>query len=202
MREPNSSFGKPSLTPCFFHTDRGCVFLSRHGVPSPQDAVQPRTGAQSRGRGWTKPGPAGQERLPGHRVSALPWSGPALTSALRPMLPHTQSSLDASSLQGPKCDSRSVVSDCVTRWTVAHLAPLSMGFSRQEYRSGLPFLCPGDLSHPGIEPASPTCRQILYRLNQQGLPPKAQSFLVNVQTCPRSQWLAGVPCGLLPNGPS
>ena len=38
-----------------------------------------------------------------------------------------------------------------TLWTVAHQAPLSMGFSRQEYWSGLPFPTPGDLPHPGIE---------------------------------------------------
>ena len=43
-----------------------------------------------------------------------------------------------------------------TPWTVAHQAPLSMGFSRQEYWSGLSCLLPGDLPHPGIEPASPT----------------------------------------------
>ena len=42
----------------------------------------------------------------------------------------------------------------VTPWTVARQAPLSMGFSRQEYWSGLPFPFPRDLSHPGIEPAS------------------------------------------------
>ena len=43
----------------------------------------------------------------------------------------------------------------VTLWTVAYQAPLSMGFSRQEYWSGLPFPSPGDLSDPGIEPGSP-----------------------------------------------
>ena len=43
----------------------------------------------------------------------------------------------------------------VTPWTVAHQAPPSMGFSRQEYWSGLPFLSPGDLPDPGIEPRSP-----------------------------------------------
>ena len=42
-----------------------------------------------------------------------------------------------------------------TRWTVAHQAPPSMGFSRQEYWSGLPFPSPGDLPDPGIEPRSP-----------------------------------------------
>ena len=40
-------------------------------------------------------------------------------------------------------------------WTVAHQAPPSMGFSRQKYWSGLPFLSPGDLPDPGIEPESP-----------------------------------------------
>ena len=39
-------------------------------------------------------------------------------------------------------------------WTVAHQLPLSMGFSRQEYWSGLPCPSPGDLPKPGIEPAS------------------------------------------------
>ena len=42
-----------------------------------------------------------------------------------------------------------------TPWTVACQPPLSTGFSRQEYRTGLPFLLPGDLPDPGIEPASP-----------------------------------------------
>ena len=40
-------------------------------------------------------------------------------------------------------------------WTVACQAPLSMGFPRQEYWSGLPFSSPGDLPDPGIEPMSP-----------------------------------------------
>ena len=41
-------------------------------------------------------------------------------------------------------------------WTVAHQAPLSMEFSRQEYWSGVPFPSPGDLPDPGNEPGSPT----------------------------------------------
>ena len=45
-----------------------------------------------------------------------------------------------------------------TPWTVAHKAPLSMGFSRQEYWSGLPFPSPGDLPNPGIKPRSPALR--------------------------------------------
>ena len=43
----------------------------------------------------------------------------------------------------------------VTLWTVAHQAPPSMGLSRQEYWSGLPFPSPGDLPNPGIKPRSP-----------------------------------------------
>ena len=51
--------------------------------------------------------------------------------------------------------SRSVMSDSVNPWTVARQAPLSMGFSRQEYWSGLPFPSPGDRPNPGIKPGSP-----------------------------------------------
>ena len=51
--------------------------------------------------------------------------------------------------------SRSVASDSATPWTVAYQAPPSMGFSRQEYWRGLPFLSPEDLPDPGIKPRSP-----------------------------------------------
>ena len=54
-----------------------------------------------------------------------------------------------------KVKSLSRVQLFVTPWIVAHQAPLSMGFSRQEYWSGLPFPSPGDLPDPGIEPGSP-----------------------------------------------
>jgi len=48
------------------------------------------------------------------------------------------------------------MSDSVTAWTVAHQAPLSLGFSRQGYWSGLPCPPPGALPDPGIEPLSNT----------------------------------------------
>ena len=44
---------------------------------------------------------------------------------------------------------------CDPPWTIAHQAPLSMGFPRQEYWSGLPFPPPGDLPDSGTEPVSP-----------------------------------------------
>ena len=67
---------------------------------------------------------------------------------LTPLRPETQRQFSS-----PEC---SVVSDSfVTPWTVTHQAPPSLGFSRQEYWSGLPFPSPGDLANPGIEPRSP-----------------------------------------------
>ena len=52
----------------------------------------------------------------------------------------------------------------VTPWTVAHQTPLSMGFFRQEYWSGLPFPPPGDLPEPEIEPAPLTSPALAGRL--------------------------------------
>ena len=60
-----------------------------------------------------------------------------------------------------------------TLWTVARQAPpLSVGFSRQEYRSGLPCPPPGDLSNPGIKPLFASCigRQAPYHLRHPGSP--------------------------------
>ena len=53
-----------------------------------------------------------------------------------------------------KVKSLSRVRLLATPWTVAHQVPLSMGFPRQEYWSGLPFPSPGDFPDPGIEPGS------------------------------------------------
>ena len=61
----------------------------------------------------------------------------------------------------------------VTPWTVAHQAPVSMGFSRQEYQSGLPFPSPEDLPNPGIKPASleaPALQTDSLPLSHQGSP--------------------------------
>ena len=56
----------------------------------------------------------------------------------------------------------------MTPGTVAHQAPLSVEFSRQEYWSGEPFPSPGDLFDPGLNPGLPYCRQTLYQLKHQG----------------------------------
>ena len=69
------------------------------------------------------------------------------------------------------CDSHSTMSDSVIPWIVARQAPLSMGFSRQEYWSGLPFPSPGDLPHPEIKPGFPA----LQADSLQSEPPEKQS---------------------------
>ena len=61
----------------------------------------------------------------------------------------------------------------VTPWIVAHQAPLSMGFSEQEYWRGLPCPSPGDLPDPGIEPTSPATPALQVNslpLSHQGSP--------------------------------
>ena len=63
----------------------------------------------------------------------------------------------------------------VTPWAVAHRAPLSMGISRQEYCSGLPFHSTGDLPDPGIESGSPALQAVSLLTE---LPGKALRFLM------------------------
>ena len=60
------------------------------------------------------------------------------------------------------------VSDSVTLGTVAHQAPLSLGYFRQQYCSGLSCPPPGDLLDPGIEPASPALQADTLTLSHQG----------------------------------
>ena len=78
--------------------------------------------------------------------------------------------------------SRSVVSNSfATQWTIAHQAPLSMGFSRQEYWRGLPFSPPGDLPDPGIETMSPALQAVSLLLNHWGSP---YVCVLVTQSCP------------------
>ena len=55
-----------------------------------------------------------------------------------------------------------------TLWTITHPTPLSMGFSRQEYWSALPFPPPGDIPDSGIEPASPALQADVLPLSHLG----------------------------------
>ena len=63
-----------------------------------------------------------------------------------------------------------------TTCTVAHQAPLSLGLSRQEYWSGLPFPSPGNLPSPGTEPRSPTLQADSSLSESSGKPKACQQF--------------------------
>ena len=78
--------------------------------------------------------------------------------------------------------SHSVVPIFATPWTVAHQAPLSIGFSRQEYWSGLPFPSPGDLPNPGIEPRSLTLQADSSPFEPPGKP--QYIVVIIIKTCP------------------
>ena len=65
-----------------------------------------------------------------------------------------------------------------TPWTVAYQAPPSMGFSRQEYLSGLPFPSPGDLPDPGIKPGSPALEADALTSEPPGKPNGCESWTI------------------------
>ena len=80
------------------------------------------------------------------RLGFPPWVG---------RIPWSKKTDELGCKERKKVTSLSRVQLFVTPWTVAYQASPSMGFSRQEYWSGLPFPSPGDLPHPGTEPGSP-----------------------------------------------
>ena len=97
-----------------------------------------------------------------HRIESWLCSFASLRGPACPTLPWTPVI--------PPCWSHSHIRLFETPWTVIHLAPLSMGFSRQEYWSGLPFNSIGNLLDSGIKPGLLHCRQILCHLNYQRSP--------------------------------
>ena len=72
----------------------------------------------------------------------------------------------------PACSVTSVMSLCVTLWTAACQAPLSMGFSRQERWSGLPCFLPGNFPDPGIGFMSPVLQVDSLPTEPPGKPPR------------------------------
>ena len=77
-----------------------------------------------------------------------------------------------------------------TPWIVAYQAPPSMGFSRQEYWSGLPFPSPGDLLNPGTEPGSPA-------LQTEALPSEPPGKPIIFRACLIVHYIDVTPCNLL-----
>ena len=76
--------------------------------------------------------------------------------------------------------SLSLIGLVVSPWTVAHQASLSMGFSRQEYWSGLPFPSPGDLPNPETEPAPPALAGDFFTTEPLGSPHESFRYTYNV----------------------
>ena len=78
-----------------------------------------------------------------------------------------------------------------TPWTVAHQAPLTVGFPRQEYWSGLPFPSLGDLPDPGIEPSSPALAGSLFTSAPVRKPDLMSTLLILmfIEMIPRWQFL-------------
>ena len=74
-----------------------------------------------------------------------------------------------------------------TTWTVACQAPLSMGYSRQEYRSGLPLSPPGDLPNTGIQSESPAWQADSLPLNHLGSP----IYSMTLPFIEGKEWLCG-----------
>ena len=83
----------------------------------------------------------------------------------------------------------------MTPWTVARQAPLSIGFSRPEYWSGLQFSSPGDLPNPGMEPVSPAFAGRFFTTEPPGKPKRNVSWLLTLLVekvmAPHSNTLAG-----------
>ena len=81
----------------------------------------------------------------------------------------------------------------VRLFATPYQAPPSMGFSRQEYWSGLPFPSPGDLPDPGIEPGSPALEADTLTSEPPGKPTTLPLFSVPTQLCffPQGPWLVG-----------
>ena len=71
-----------------------------------------------------------------------------------------------------------------TPWTVAYQGPLFMGFSRQEYWSGLPFPSLGIFPTQGSNPGLPHCRQTLYHLSHQGRSQEKNVLILSVRQRP------------------
>ena len=81
-----------------------------------------------------------------------------------------------------------------TPWTVASQAPLSMGFPKQEYWSGLPFPSPEDLPDPGIEPWSPTLQADSLPTELRGKPLEVRiPYKYNTASAPEA-WSVEGPC--------
>ena len=80
----------------------------------------------------------------------------------------------------------------VTPWTIACQAPLSMGFSRQEYWSGLPFPSPGDFPDPRIQPGSAALQAYYLPTELWGKPNAYLDYIKSLLQCRKWKWSRSV----------
>ena len=107
-------------------------------------------------------------RIETHKLNLVGFSN-LQNSIIFPCSPTVQFSAHPRIYKSPKTDSP-LVGSIATPWIVVHQTPLSMGFSRQEYWSGLPCLLQGNFPNQGSNPGLLHCRRILYSLSHQGSP--------------------------------
>ena len=119
-------------------------------------------------------------------VEKIPWRKKwQPTRVFLPRKSHGQRNFgNCSSLYACMLSHFSHVQLSATPWTVAHKAPLSKGFSRQEYWSGLLCLPPGDLPDPGIEPWSPASPTLANAFFTTSAPWTTLSVTSVTQSCP------------------
>ena len=103
--------------------------------------------------------------LPSHPIVSSTSGGDMHKSILLCQTPEIWGFVRAAEVKRKKVKSLSHIRLFATPWTVAYQAPPSMGFSRQECWSGLPFPSPGDLSTQELNPGLLHCRQTLYCLS-------------------------------------
>ena len=107
-------------------------------------------------------------RIETHKLNPVGFSN-VQNSIIFPYSPTVQFSAHPRIYKSPKTVSPSVGSVAIP-WMVVHQTALSMGFSRQEYWSGLPRLLQGNFPNQGSNPSLLRCRRILYSLSHQGSP--------------------------------
>ena len=114
--------------------------------------------------------------LPNPGIEPTSFMSPALQMDSSPLAPPGKPTIR---LKWSEVKSLSRVRLFATLWTVAHQALPSMGFSRQEYWSGLPFPSPGDLLNPGIEPRSPALQADTLTSEPPGI---SKSYFTDAET--------------------
>ena len=116
--------------------------------------------------------------------------GPEVSLLAKTACGSGQQSWELTAQEQSKCQLLSHIRLFATQLTVTCQAPLSMGFSRQEYWSGWPCPSPGDLPDPGIEPGSPALQGDSFLTEPPGKPSNWNKGAKDTQICLRTSLLS------------